>query len=87
KDFKLNSNTIKCIFEDSKKNIWIGTDNGLHLYNENKDNFTRYLHEPSRADAISSNHITCITQDKQSKIWVGTLNGGINVMEGLKNSF
>lgn len=85
--YKLNSNTIQCIFEDSRQNVWVGTDNGLHLYNRNKELFTRFLSDSNRSDAISNNQISSIAEDKKGKIWIGTNKGGLNVMSQGRDSF
>lgn len=37
----VNSNFIYSTFIDSKNNLWVGTDQGLCLYNRDLDNFTR----------------------------------------------
>ena len=82
----LNSNTILCIFEDSHNNIWVGTDDGLHLYHQNGQ-FTRFLSNSDRPGTISSNHINSIAEDKKGKLWIGTNKGGLNVMDIAKTNF
>ena len=37
----ISNNTIRVIFQDSKGKIFIGTDKGLNLFNENNDSFTK----------------------------------------------
>jgi len=34
---------IVCLHQDSEKNLWIGTDNGLFLYTRKKDSFKKYI--------------------------------------------
>ena len=74
----LSSNRITCIFIDTKKNVWIGTRNGLNLYNEIDDNFTIYKNDTINLNSISSNVVTAVCEDKSNCIWVGTWRGGLN---------
>jgi signal transduction histidine kinase/ligand-binding sensor domain-containing protein/CheY-like chemotaxis protein/AraC-like DNA-binding protein len=40
----LPDDDIHCLYEDSKKRLWIGTENGnIAIYNRNKDSFTRII--------------------------------------------
>lgn len=76
-DKTLSSNRIKCLFEDSKKRIWIGTEgSGLNYYSLKDDSFIR----------IKTNErfriINCIAENKQGEIFIGTENGILKVKEG-----
>jgi signal transduction histidine kinase/ligand-binding sensor domain-containing protein/DNA-binding response OmpR family regulator len=73
----LSSNRIKCLFEDSKKRIWIGTQgSGLNYYSLKEDKFYR----------IKTNErysiITCIAENKFGEILIGTSNGILKIKEG-----
>ena len=70
--FKLESNRITTIQKDSENNIWIGTYNGLHLYDRKNKNF-RHFNKIDNVNlpSVIINSI-CI---KGSKIWVATPNG------------
>ena len=73
----INSNNYSVIFEDSRKNIWIGTENkGVNLYHEETDDFTSFTKESS--NNISNNIITNIYEDNSSTIWFSTLEGGVS---------
>ncbi|OQY02696.1 MAG: hypothetical protein B6I20_06710 [Bacteroidetes bacterium 4572_117] len=71
----LNSNNATVVFEDSKNNIWVGTNTGLNLFNPVNNQFIqpklklKYSNQPS---AIQSN---CIFEDKTGNLWVGTWYG------------
>jgi ligand-binding sensor domain-containing protein/two-component sensor histidine kinase len=70
------SNIIQKIFEDSDKNIWIGTGAGLSLYDRKKDNFINFTNDPQNPHTISSNLIqSCIIEDRNRNIWIGTWDG------------
>ncbi len=73
----INSNNYSVIFEDSRKNIWIGTENkGVNLYNAKTDDFTSFTKESSVS--ILNNIITSIYEDKSSTVWFSTLEGGVS---------
>lgn len=65
------SDFILSIYEDSRKNIWIGSVNGqLIKYNPSLKEFTvPYFKYPSGVNQLT---ISCIMEDKQHDIWAGT---------------
>ncbi len=75
----LNSNTVFCILEDKSGKIWIGTDDGVCLYDDNK--FTKIqISLPN--DTLSSKYdVWSIMQDKSGKLWFAT-QIGIYVYDG-----
>lgn len=71
----LSSEYIYSVFCDSRGNLWVGTWNGLSLYDRKGDCFTNFRHRPHDPNSISSDTIYCFTEDSQKRIWVGTSNG------------
>ncbi|MFA9389618.1 MAG: two-component regulator propeller domain-containing protein [Prolixibacteraceae bacterium] len=63
-------------FEDHKNNLWIGTENGLNLFNRETNSFTTFHPENS----ISNIPITAINEDNNGKLWIGT-NHGLNILD------
>jgi ligand-binding sensor domain-containing protein/signal transduction histidine kinase/DNA-binding response OmpR family regulator len=74
----LPGNEVYYLFIDSKKRIWVGTDNGLALFHPEKKMFTVYK-KNTNPGSLSSNVITSI-QEVNDQIWIGTT-AGIDVME------
>ncbi|MBP7507976.1 MAG: hypothetical protein KA807_09150 [Prolixibacteraceae bacterium] len=73
----LASNPVYAITKDSKGNLWVGTwAGGLHLYNYNTNDFTRFL--PGGEGTIGSGNIFDIVEDKYGNLWIGTGSGGLN---------
>lgn len=69
----LSSASIRCIFQDSKGFIWVGTMDGLNRYDGNS--FIQYNHIPGDTFSIADNFILSIDEGKNNEIWIGTLNG------------
>ncbi|HEX7367170.1 MAG TPA: two-component regulator propeller domain-containing protein, partial [Pelobium sp.] len=71
----LQNSRISCMLVDSKNRLWIGTYNGLHLYNKAKDNFYRFHSKQTGANTLSNNTILSLTEDQSGNIWIGTQQG------------
>lgn len=67
----IGSNTINGIFEDSKNNIWVTTENGLSRFDYQYDNFKTYTSQ----DGLSSNVTYAILEDTEQNLWISTSNG------------
>lgn len=67
----LSSNIIKAIHTDSRKNIWVCTQDGLNKFSLKGNGFEVY----NKANGFSSNVFNDITEDVDGKIWVLTENG------------
>ena len=68
----ISSFRIRCLFEDSSKNIWVGTeDQGVFIYNPQSQHF-KHL---GLTQGIPSNNITKIQQSPDGNIWLFTRNG------------
>ncbi|WP_264538209.1 two-component regulator propeller domain-containing protein [Flavobacterium sp. N1736] len=68
----ISNSHINVVLEDNQKELWIGTNNGLNLFNKKENNFLR-------VDVLKvkggRNYISSIIQDDQNRIWVGTFGG------------
>jgi signal transduction histidine kinase/ligand-binding sensor domain-containing protein len=71
----ISSNGIACIYEDVHKKLWVGTTNGLNLYQPKKDNFKRYYLTDEKQSHISANFINRIVESPDSTLWVLTQDG------------
>lgn len=74
----ISSQIISCIFEDSRKNIWVGTkDGGVNLYHQETDQFTTYRSGNYSGEFLSNNIISQIYEDRYQNIWFATQEGGL----------
>jgi len=64
----LNNNALREIYEDSEKNLWIGTDLGLFKYNLVSGKVNQYKFEDFRIP----NQIEAIIEDNNGKLWITT---------------
>ena len=71
----LSSNKVRCIYEDRKGVLWVGTENGLNKFDPKNDRFIRYKSDPSDPTSLSNNFVYVIYEDRSGELWVGTLDG------------
>jgi signal transduction histidine kinase/ligand-binding sensor domain-containing protein/DNA-binding response OmpR family regulator len=71
----LPSNNISAFYIDNFNNLWIGTHNGLSMFNKEQDNFVNYHCTPNLENTLSHNQIYSIFQDTKGNLWIGTSNG------------
>ncbi|WP_291648671.1 sensor histidine kinase [Clostridium sp.] len=71
----LSNYNITEILVDSKGDIYIATEDGLNLYNEEDDNFTRLYNSVDEINSLSSQFVYSIVEDGYGDYWVGTDNG------------
>ncbi|GAF01981.1 ligand-binding sensor domain-containing protein [Saccharicrinis fermentans] len=60
---------LTCIYEDSNKKLWFGTDHALFSYNHSTESFHKINFRNPQIDSL---HITCLFQGKDDKLWIGT---------------
>ncbi|MBQ8423187.1 MAG: response regulator [Coprobacter sp.] len=66
---KRGNNNIGALYEDAKRNLWVGTDRGVYIYNPYKETFTFVA--TKSVDGISAdNWVEEIKGDNKGRIWV-----------------
>lgn len=63
---------IKSILITEDGSVLIGTYNGVYLYNEEKDSFSKILGDNNE---LTNNNISDMKEDKDNNIWIGTESG------------
>lgn len=81
----LSSNYIRSLATDNRQCIWIGTYNGLTIYDNGI--FHSYKSSFIEAGSLSQNSVRCIFRDAQGGMWLGTYWGGVNYYHPLCNRF
>lgn len=74
------------IFQDSRRQLWIGTTQGLIRYNLVTGTATQFIHDPRDLSSLSGHHVNAITEDKTGAVWIGT-HTGLSKLSPDSNSF
>ncbi len=83
----LSSNSISTIYEDRKKDLWIGTwDTGLNRFNRTTETFDHFVYNPRDSSSICSNTVYSIYEDRKARLWIGT-DKGLNLLDRKTNKF
>ncbi|NMA72757.1 MAG: response regulator [Bacteroidales bacterium] len=80
----LSNASVRCVFEDSYKNIWIGTwGGGINFISSTPPLFSTIDYSPYRnaKNKLNNKVVSSICTDKEGNLWFGTDGGGINVFE------
>ncbi|MCD4723868.1 MAG: response regulator [Bacteroidales bacterium] len=67
----ISNDLITCIIEDSKNQLWVGTNNGINKYTRENESFIRY----SSVENPGANFIYFIQEDNDGNIWMTTQAG------------
>lgn len=78
----LSNRFVTCILQDHNGLIWVGTSNGLNVYDGYS--FKNYSTH-SRDLKLSNAHINCIAEDPSGVLWVGT-DKGLNRISPARNT-
>lgn len=83
----ISHNHIWIIFEDSKKNLWLGTyGGGLNFYDYNNDKFFHFKHSLNNPNSINGDDVRAIYEDGNGILWIGTKNG-LNSFDPIKKKW
>lgn len=78
----ISSNFISSLFMDSKKRIWIGTEDGLNQYNHFENDFNVY----KKDHGLISNEAIATLEDNNGDLWVSNWRG-LTQINIAKNAF
>ncbi len=72
----LANNRVSSMVQDPSGMMWLGTENGLVLYNG--INTVRFQHDSNDPNSLAFNNITDLEQDSNGLLWIATDGAGIN---------
>lgn len=73
----LQKPVIKILFEDSDSLLWIGTTEGVWVFNKERTNSKKYFHNKYDPFSINSDETHCfIYEDRNKGIWISLFNMG-----------
>ncbi len=86
-----DAGSITSIAEDYKKNLWIGTWNGLSCIKENGKMIKHlpgdFFTEGEKTNSISYREVSAILEDHNKNLWIGTNGSGIDLYDQAANRF
>ena len=72
KPVTFRNKSVNCLFRDSRGWTWVGTSQGLRVYEKSSDMLPRVI---SKKDGLYNNVIHAVVEDKMHNIWVSTSYG------------
>ncbi|WP_455960923.1 hybrid sensor histidine kinase/response regulator transcription factor [Bacteroides bouchesdurhonensis] len=78
----LSNSSVTCLFQDDKRFLWIGTYDGLNMYNSRKIHI--YKPDIKNQNTLSSNIIKDIIETDSIYLWINT-KWGLNKLSQLTN--
>lgn len=67
-----HNNSIKSLALDGDENLLAGTDNGLYVYQNDKEPLQHIIHDSRNIQSLTNNIIWNIFSDQEHNIWLGT---------------
>jgi signal transduction histidine kinase/ligand-binding sensor domain-containing protein len=68
----ISSNKITAIVEDRDGRIWVATDNGLNLYDMERDRFDHFIPDHEDSPNFPTDSITSMVLAPNNTLWLGT---------------
>lgn len=79
---------VRCIREDMRGKLWIGTENGLFIYDYTDNSYKHYQqNEKALPSGLTDNAIYAIFKSRENIMWLGTFFGGVNYTNLADNKF
>jgi ligand-binding sensor domain-containing protein len=76
----LATDNVISLLQDSKGRIWVGTAEGLNLFNEQTESFQAF----TTSNGLPDNIILNILEDNHQTLWISTPNGLCNAFRRKK---
>ena len=71
----LGNDTVVSLTEDDAGRIWIGTANGLSVYDVKQRKMRTFRNDPANAQSLGDNLIRTVYQSGDGALWIGTQSG------------
>lgn len=72
------STDIRCFYEDDNKDMWIGSNNGIYVYNMITKKSAGYSRENSE---LPNNLVRAICKDNKDRLWIGFFGEGLAILD------
>ncbi|MDG3583449.1 hybrid sensor histidine kinase/response regulator transcription factor [Galbibacter pacificus] len=77
----LSSSVVYCTYLDSQHRFWVGTEQGLNLYDSDKDQFKRISNDGFGLPPNTNLSIRSLKEDKDGNLFIGTFGRGLYKMK------
>ena len=81
----LSQSTANTILQDNFGLIWLGTQEGLNMFDGY--DITHFKHQIKKSGTLSSSYILKLYESSDNTLWVATKNGGLNYKNPISNLF
>lgn len=83
---KGNISFVRCLLEDKKGLIWVGSYEGLICFQpdefiKDQNVYTIYTYNPGHPEGLNCNDVKAIFEDSRGELWIGTAGGGLNLFD------
>jgi diguanylate cyclase (GGDEF)-like protein len=78
---------VRAILRDADGRLWVGTSEGLDLFDPHRRSFTHYRQDPRNPSSLADDHVLSLAQDRSGVLWVGTRLGGVHKWNPLSWQF
>ncbi|QEC76255.1 hybrid sensor histidine kinase/response regulator [Mucilaginibacter ginsenosidivorax] len=79
----LSCDSVNCIYRDKQNRLWVGTQNGLNIFDAQTSTFKPYAINGLNAH----NKIVSIAADHKNNLWLGINGGGVGVYNLIDKTF
>lgn len=86
-EFGMGVEAIRSMDVDSQKQLWVATNKGLLVLNQENEIIRHYRADPKRLDALSTDALWSVKHDSRGQVWVGTDKHGLHKYAPETNSF
>jgi ligand-binding sensor domain-containing protein/signal transduction histidine kinase len=79
RDGGLPDDQIRALLVTRSGQLWVGTMNGLAIYQDQVDAFLTWRHDAGDVGSPAGNRIAALFEDRDGLIWIGTWTGGFSI--------
>ena len=84
----ISDDRVYTIYEDRRKNLWIGTfGGGLNKFDRKSKKFERFRNDPQNPFSLQNDKVLCLYEDNSGNFWVGTSGNGLIKFDRDKKKF
>jgi len=74
----ISNNMVIALFKDSLGMVWVGTENGLNLFEPKLNTFQQFYSEKDKPKSLTSDMVWAFYEDRNQTLWLGTAGGSLN---------